>query len=349
MKKALFYLIGLSLTLSLCGCIFLSYLRFSYLIVPFKQVAAYEMKLKVSQQSGYFKFQPGTYDNAQMGIIYLINADGLRGITTKSDLKDAYSVIAFGESSTMGIEVEDDQTWPEQLSRRLVQKGLNSRVLNAGVGGINSLQMLNFYQTELSELKPKVVIYYAGRNDHGLGSGLTRFPGAAAWPQGFWHWFKQYFVFTKAQISFYQYKLFGAQYLDFFSNVNPWLVKYKANLSKLIEQTKYDKTCFVIAQQMMPFEKKTIAYLKDQKYDQARASISLQDASWPELFRQVALFEAQAELAAKYRVPVVELLSAPNFLSEGLFVDTVHLTAKGNEFIASHLAQELPDLCASSH
>ena len=349
MKKVLFYVIGLAFTLGFCVCIFLSYLRFSYVIVPFKQVAAYEMKLKVWQQSGYFKFQPGTYDNPQMGVVYLINAEGFRGVTTKSDLKDAYSIIAFGESSTMGIEVADDQTWPEQLNRRLVQNGLNNRVLNAGVGGINSLQMLSLYQTELSELKPKVVIYYAGRNDHGLGSGLTRFPGTAAWPQGFWHWFKQYLIFTKAKMSFYQYKLFGTQYLDFFPGVNPWVSHYKANLSKLIEQAKRDKTCFVIAQQMMPFEKKTIAYLKEQKYDQARASISVQDALWPELFRQVALFEAQAELAAKYQVPMVKLLSAPDFVSEGLFVDTVHLTAKGNQFIASHLAKELPVVCANFH
>jgi lysophospholipase L1-like esterase len=347
MKRIIFFLIGIFFTLSVCAGLSMGYLRFAYLIVPFKQGATYEIRLKAAPQDGYFKFQPGTYENVEKGVAYTINEDGFRGATKKSDLKTGYSIIALGESSTMGIEVVDGQTWPEHLHQGLLQKNLDNQILNAGVGGIISTQTLNLYQNELRDLKPNILIYYGGRNDHGLGGGHTRFPGPTAWSQGFWHWFKQYLVFKKAEIRFYQYQLFGKQYVDIFPSINQWLPQYTSNLKKLIEQTLEDKTCFVIAQQLMPFEQPTRRYIQEHQFDLARASISPSNVAWPELFRQVDIYEAQFALSAKYRVPLIELLSAPSFSPEGLFFDVVHLTAAGNKFIASQIAEALPQLCPS--
>jgi hypothetical protein len=347
MKRLAFYFIGITASLALGLALFLCYLRFSYLIVPFKQMAQYEIKLKISQQEGYYKFQPGIYINGPTSTTYSINKDGFRGQTEKVDLRNKYSIVALGESSTMGIEVNDDQTWPELLNKLLRAQGFDSRALNAGVGGINSTQMLNLYKHEIAELNPTIVIYYGGRNDHGLGAGQSRYPGPDLWQQGFWNWLKNYIVFQKTTLRLVQYRIFGRQYIDLLPTINQWLPIYEKNLTRLIASAKSRNICFVIAQQIMPFDATIVEHLKKNDFEMARRHFYTSHVAWPELFRQIDLYEAQAAIAARDGVPVVSFLNAPDFLNSGLFIkgDTVHLSEMGNLFIANQLANRIPNSC----
>jgi lysophospholipase L1-like esterase len=341
----IFYSIGGMLTFGVCLLAFVCYLRFSYLLVPIKLVVGYDINLKIQNQEGYYKFQPGEYANVQHRTHFTINEDGFRGSTTKLDLKEGYSVLALGESSTMGIEVPDHRTWPEQLNVLLRQDKIDSRVLNAGIGGINSAQMLRLYNQELHATHPKLIIYYAGRNDHGLGSGVIRYPGPLLWTHGFWGWLKNYVAFKKTELRFYQYKLFGKQYFELLPSVNLWLSAYKNNLTQIIQKAKAQNTCFVIVQQIMPFDPVAVNYLRKNEFDKARASISTEQPLWPELFRQIDLYEAQQELALTHHLPFVNLLAQNNFDNKKLFIDSVHLTEQGNEYVANHLAANIPSLC----
>ena len=347
-KKFLLYAITLSIPFFLSLLFFICYLRYSYILVPFKAVADYELKLKIAEKDGYYKFEPGIYENTQMGSVFSINVDGFRGPIKKSDLKDKYSVVALGESSTMGIEVNDPHTWPELLGGMLQTKGLDAVVFNAGVGGINSSQMLNMYKYEVKDLNPKVIIYYAGRNDHGLGGGLTRYPGQEKWPGGFLNWFKQYLIFKKMEIRFFQYRILGKQYFDIFPWVNRWIPLYEDNLTQIIKLAKSSGTCFIIAQQIMPYDEILSGYLQKHDFEGARRVFSSDRANWPELFRQIDLYEAQVRVARDNQVPFVSLLGESGFYDHGLFFqnDTVHLSAKGNQFIASQLVGKIDRLCS---
>lgn len=347
LKKISFYTITLSMTCSsIFLCVFL-YLRFSYLIVPIVQSTEYEVKLKISQREGYYKFEPGMYYNDSKSSAFSINADGFRGATRKADLHTKYSIVALGESSTMGIEVADPYTWPALLETQLNKLGRGFATLNAGVGGINSTQMLRLYEAEIRDLKPRAIIYYAGRNDQALGLALSRYPGNQNWPSGFTNWFKQYLIFKKFQFRYFQFRVFGKQYLDLLPNVNPWQRIYERNLSHLIQYAKEDKTCFIIMQQMMPYEKTIIDDILKQDFNSARKKISTEQVAWPDLFRQLDVYESQVKIAKATDTPFVTLYSDVEKFTDGLFQpsDTIHLTKEGNALIAEKLTNVIADMC----
>ena len=180
----------------------------------------------------------------------------------------------------------------------------------------------------------------------GLGVGMSRYPGVQVWPEGFGSWLKNYLVFKKTELRFYQYKFLGRQYFELLPAINPWLSIYKNNLSEIIRQVKADNGCFIIAQQIMPFDQVTLNYLKNDSFDQARASLAIGQPLWPELLRQIDLYEAQVALAKKYQVPYVRLLSKNDFDNRTFFIDAVHLTDKGNQFVAKHIEENLSEVCS---
>ena len=69
--------------------------------------------------SGILMHQPITF-----------SADGLRNQNKGLQVDEGSSVLAVGDSYTVGYAVKDDETWPADLERRLRQ-----RVLNGGVHG----------------------------------------------------------------------------------------------------------------------------------------------------------------------------------------------------------------------
>jgi acyl-CoA thioesterase-1 len=76
----------------------------------------------------------------------------------------AATVVALGASNTFGKGVSRDQAYPAQLEALLRAKGLNARVVNAGINGDTTGGML----ARLDRVVPKgtsVVILQPGGND----------------------------------------------------------------------------------------------------------------------------------------------------------------------------------------
>ena len=73
----------------------------------------------------------------------------------------------FGGSTTYGYGVEDDQTLPSQLSKKLKNKGENWCVMNFGRGWYYSSQELLAYTRLISKSNklPKYVFFVDGLND----------------------------------------------------------------------------------------------------------------------------------------------------------------------------------------
>jgi lysophospholipase L1-like esterase len=98
---------------------------------------------------------------------FKINSRGFRGAEFSPSKKSGERrVICAGDSCTFGWEVGDGDTYPA-----LLQKGLerSSRepvtVINAGVPGYSSWQVLTWCREELFSLNPDVLILYVGWND----------------------------------------------------------------------------------------------------------------------------------------------------------------------------------------
>lgn len=74
-------------------------------------------------------------------------------------------VVCLGASTTYGIYVPPEQAYPSQLEDLLRAGELNCEVINAGVPGYTSMELLLTLQVRVLPLDPDVVIIYEGRNE----------------------------------------------------------------------------------------------------------------------------------------------------------------------------------------
>ncbi len=87
-------------------------------------------------------------------------------------------ILAFGDSLFAGYGLEEQQGYPEQLEDAMRERGLNARVIDAGVSGDTSAagrQRLAF-TLDAQEVKPDLVILELGGNDmlRGIQPDQTR-------------------------------------------------------------------------------------------------------------------------------------------------------------------------------
>ena len=73
-------------------------------------------------------------------------------------------IVAMGDSLSAGLGVAPAKSYPAQLERLLAEKGLNYRVINAGISGETSSGARSRIDWVL-KLKPDIVIIETGAND----------------------------------------------------------------------------------------------------------------------------------------------------------------------------------------
>ncbi len=312
--KVIFVVINLAAILF----VVLLFFRFSYILIPFPPPPNYV--LSIAQFDGYFKFRPGTYTRGN--ISYTIGPNGFRGEECKPE------IIALGESTTMGLESDDFHTWPAILASL---RGVC--VLNAGISGACSTNHVAMLKAE--KFDAPVLIYYAGRNDHGLGYNINRYPGPERSPAGFCSFVKLWLILKKAEYRFLQVKLFGHEIHNPFPSVNAWESLYEKNL-RAIPAT-------LIVQQLWAFQKETVELLNKGDYDGAKRTIAWLDPKWPEAVRQIDLYRIQERIARERRIPFIRTLDG---IEPRFFVDNLHLTAEGNAYLARRINDALESLPA---
>lgn len=95
------------------------------------------------------------------GGLYEINSHGYRG-KEFSWKKSKTRILVYGGSTVFGLGLSGDQTWPARLEQQL---GSGVEVINVGVSGARSQDMLGHYLTEGHLLDPDLVIISFGWND----------------------------------------------------------------------------------------------------------------------------------------------------------------------------------------
>jgi lysophospholipase L1-like esterase len=96
------------------------------------------------------------------------NPDGFRGPAIPiARGPDALRVVAVGNSSTFGWGVNDDETYPQHLARRLAQLYLGRAVdvMNAGVPGFTTFQGGRILAAEVLPRRPDFIVLSFGFND----------------------------------------------------------------------------------------------------------------------------------------------------------------------------------------
>ena len=91
----------------------------------------------------------------------------------------AAMIVALGASNTFGKGVERNQAYPSQLEAILRAKGYQVRVINAGVSGETTGQMLSRLNSAVPN-GTSVVILQPGGNDARKGVGADRAASIAA-------------------------------------------------------------------------------------------------------------------------------------------------------------------------
>ncbi|MEC9376042.1 MAG: SGNH/GDSL hydrolase family protein [Pseudomonadota bacterium] len=97
-----------------------------------------------------------------------INPDGFRGNDLTNDSSDElYRIVAIGGSTTFGVYVPWDQSYPYHLELELRNRinSKNIEVVNAGMTGSTSAESLHRLFTQILSLKPDMVIIYHAYND----------------------------------------------------------------------------------------------------------------------------------------------------------------------------------------
>jgi lysophospholipase L1-like esterase len=76
-------------------------------------------------------------------------------------------IVCLGGSTTYGQGVRSSETWPAVLERVLQREAIPAEVINGGVPGYGSHQILLRYRRDIARLRPDVVLFYEGWNRTG--------------------------------------------------------------------------------------------------------------------------------------------------------------------------------------
>ena len=88
--------------------------------------------------------------------------------------KNEYVAVVLGDSLSAGYGVKIQESWPFILENNLNSKGVNIRVINAGISGDTTSGGLYRLPKLLKEHKPKLVILELGGNDGLRGMSIKK-------------------------------------------------------------------------------------------------------------------------------------------------------------------------------
>jgi len=135
--------------------------------IIFKPFTNYD-KIEFANRIEYFdyttnKYKPGFYKSGDIN--YQINEYGFRGPDFNLDkLRLDCFGIAYGGSTTIGLETIFEHTYPELVSNKLKNFGKECKILNAGVSSKSLKYIFNRLIEEVEIYNPKFITIYSNRN-----------------------------------------------------------------------------------------------------------------------------------------------------------------------------------------
>lgn len=300
------------------------------------------------------KMKPGTYKYEN--ISYTINSKGFRGNEFK-EKKEKIRILAFGGSTTIGLESPDDKTYPFQLEKLLNKDSNKYEVINMGFSSksLNYIKSLIF--TEAFKYEPDIIIIQSVRNSI-IYDGASIEPNINFLSKKNYlikvNYFLQENIMTyrllwKATKKFTNFTL-GSEYLKSpFSNkgVSKKYLQngYTDSIKEIIEFTNKKNIKIVLVKQAYNYEpnivpdlneftSEELIQLYEKNYFEKKYKINKEDE-----FNQVlgtVLNKKIEEFNGFKNIIIVDPITEMSY-SKDYFFDYVHLTPKGNLLLAEKI------------
>jgi lysophospholipase L1-like esterase len=127
------------------------------------------------ETAGVFQAGSQVQDQWKRGATFRasFNSWGMRGDEPRESPRPR--ILAVGDSNTFGYGVEDDETWPAQLDRRLAEAGHPRPVLNLSTVGFMIDDQLRYLEATLPAYRPDIVILMPLPNGYALTPGAETY------------------------------------------------------------------------------------------------------------------------------------------------------------------------------
>ena len=276
-----------------------------------------------------------------------INSLGFRGEEfSKAKPSGVYRIVALGGSTTYGIGLYDDETYPYYLQKELrARLGTDKiEVINAGLVSGTSAESLSRFLLRVLPLDPDMVIFYEGYNDlpprmfNNYSDDYYHFRKN---PENHFSWVSNLLLYRVAASGFsstFHYPNMtllseiwkfenlpqgDSMKIDNFSSTSNAV--YKRNLDYVISLARAKNITVVLS-----------TFVFDE--DAPNWNDYMPDVLWGKGIEENN--EAISELAAEYKLPLIDLY-AYGLGHKHIFQDSVHLTAEGNKEMAGLFADTI--------
>jgi lysophospholipase L1-like esterase len=257
-----------------------------------------------------------------------------------------YRIVALGGSTTYGIGLNDDETYPYYLQKEL-RKRLGTdkiEVINAGLVSATSAETLSRFLLKILPLEPDMVILYEGYNDlpprmfNGFSDDYYNFRKN---PQNHFSWLSQSLLYRaaasglKASLHYPNMTLLSEIWK--FENMPQDDSKKIANFNSTTNAVYERNLDYIIA---LAKAKNITVVLSTFVFDDDSPNWNnyMPDELWGKGIGQNN--EAIQELAGKYNLPLIDLYSY-GLEHKNIFHDSIHLTAEGDEEMADVFADTI--------
>ena len=331
------------------------------------EISEFSDPLFVSHSSIGYVLNPN-HKNPKSGIY--INSTGFRDDEIELNFRDEIKILLLGDSCAFGWHrntyTDQNSIFPKLLENKLSNKlGRKVDVINAGVPGYSSYEVMKALKVHSEKIKPNYIIIYAGFNDIGLAltkgedgdQNILRGPEnpIVKIEKKFWSRINDFITFRSVFYSKLRNVLtgFGAgetkiywtkENLEAALENKAILTNYENNIKEIIEIAQSLNTIVILVTLTMIYEEGITReeVLKRQKY-----------------FTPYKEYQTFYEISTKLNSILRRMKEEKNiFLIEldkefkdkdktQLFVDHVHFSPKGHKLVAGFLVNKLTPLLNS--
>lgn len=257
-----------------------------------------------------------------------------------------YRIVALGGSTTYGIGLNDDETYPYYLQKEL-RKRLGTdkvEVINAGLVSATTAESLSRFLLKILPLDPDMLIFYEGYNDlppRMFNNFLDDYYHFRKNPENHFSWLSHSLLYRlaasgfKASLHYPNMTLLSEIWK--FENLPQEDDKKIANFNSTSNAVYERNLDYLIA---LAGAKNITVVLSTFVFDDDAPDWNdyMPGELWGKGIEQNN--EAIKELAGKYRLPLIDLYSY-GLGNKHIFKDSIHLTAEGNEEIAGVFADTI--------
>ncbi|MFT5660602.1 MAG: lysophospholipase L1-like esterase [Sulfurimonas sp.] len=263
---------------------------------------------------------------------YTVNSQGFRGKEFPKDFDKQFKILTLGESTTFGWGVNEEETYPYYLKKKLKENNRAFYIINGGVPSYTSSQVVLYMKEIFTKdiVKPDMILVNIMWND--------------IWYSTVKNWHSNILVhqeppswlnfLTKHSYFFYGLVMGFAEDEKKTNIFNKEAYSfYLSNLKSMIELANKNKVN--IAFVAPPFD-------GDHMPEKGLQEFQIHYSKQFLINTAQKYSQGMNQIAADYDIPIItHKLDLKNMHQNSLFLDALHPTAEGNSIMANDIALEL--------